>query len=400
MLVSTSFVATAVAGVTTVTTTDAVASGDMPTPVTAARSATAAATNPVRFPANPKGLTAPVPQPVEVDVATDYSGQVSCNPVLMPGVRKVRNLALATYRQGRDGGVTRSCVVGGQSEHKEGRAWDWMLNVNNRAERRAAADFLGWLTRNNGVQARRLGVMYVIYNRRMWRTYDMGWTAYTGSSPHTDHIHLSFGWAGARGKTSFWTGRAAGPDYGPCKVFRGQMAPLSHRANPVPCDDPVRAVRRSPRRKAMYGAADKRPVRRAQRLLGLSASGDFDTATWKAVKRYQRAHDLPVTGVLDKPTWASLAPGSITWSVTAGYSPTGAARFAAANFTATEPLRRGSAGARVAFLQRALELPATDRNGYLGRNTAEAVRDFKESHGLVRNAVVTDEVWQALAGNR
>ena len=404
IVASTAVLTTAVAAAVTVPTTQAAASGEMPTPVTTlARSMTAssaAAGTPVRFPARPTGLKAPVTQPVEVDEAPGYSGQVSCNPVLMPGVRKLRTLALNTYQQGHDGGVTRSCVVGGQSEHKEGRAWDWMLNVNNTAERRAAADFLGWLTNNNGVQARRLGVMYVIYNRRMWRTYDPAWTAYSGSSPHTDHIHLSFGWAGARGKTSFWTGRVAAPDYGPCPVFNSQMAPLTQRANPEPCAEPVRMVRRTGRRTAMFGAVDKRPVRRAQGILGLPVTGDFDTATWRAVKGYQRAHDLPVTGALDKPTWGSLAPSSIRWSVTAGYTAREAARFGNANFTQAEPLHRGSAGARVAFLQLALGMPVTDRNGFLGRQTAEAVQQFKGANGLVRNAVVTADVWQALAANR
>lgn len=40
----------------------------------------------------------------------------------------------------------------------------------------------------------RLGVWYVIWNRRIIsRTYEsQGWRAYTGSSPHTDHVHVSF----------------------------------------------------------------------------------------------------------------------------------------------------------------------------------------------------------------
>jgi peptidoglycan hydrolase-like protein with peptidoglycan-binding domain len=51
----------------------------------------------------------------------------------------------------------------------------------------------------------------------------------------------------------------------------------------------------------------------------------------------------------------------------------------------------------VAFLQAALALPAADRNGLLGRRTASAVRSFKADNGLVRNAVVTPQVWGLLA---
>jgi Putative peptidoglycan binding domain len=361
-------------------------------------SASAAPATPVVFPAKPKGLTAPVTQPDDLDATPRYSPQVTCNPVMLPGVSRLRDLALATYRQGYDGGITRSCVTGGSSEHKEGRAWDWMLNVNNTGQRNAAANFLGWLTAANGAQARRLGVMYVIYNRKMWRAYDTGrgWTAYSGASPHTDHIHLSFTWAGARGRTSFWTGRASDTDYGPCAVFEGQLAPLSRAANPEPCASPVPSVKRSNRATVLYGATDSRPVRRAQRRLGIDVSGSFDSTTWTAVKRYQRAHDLPVTGVLDQPTWTSLAPRSVTWSVTGARSPRQAARYANRHFSQV-PLRRGSAGAAVAFLQTALDLPVADRNGLLARRTAAAVREFKAANGFGPNAVVSTAVWQAIA---
>jgi len=358
----------------------------------------AAATRPVPFPSSPHGLRAPVAQPAAVEEASGFSDQVSCNPVPQRGVRRLRALALRTYGVGSDAGITRSCVAGGSSEHKEGRAWDWGLNVANRAQRRAAGDFLAWLTRDNGLKARRLGIMYVIYNRRMWRAYNPVWEPYTGSSPHTDHIHISFGWAGARGRTSFWTGRVAAPDYGPCAVFRGQMALLHSRPNPEPCPVPAARVRRSSRNSAMYGASGKQAVRNAQRLLGVTVSGSFGSATWTAVKRYQRAHDLPVTGVLDNPTWASLAPESVTWSVTQDYSPRQAARYASRTFSDVS-LHRGSAGRPVAFLQTALKLPMADRNGLLARRTASAVRSFKVNHGLAPNAAVTPRVW-GLLGER
>ncbi|MDQ4085242.1 MAG: peptidoglycan-binding protein [Actinomycetota bacterium] len=359
----------------------------------------AALQTPVPFPDRPRGLTAPVAQPAEAEEYSGFLEQVSCNPVLQRGVRRLRNLALDSYGRGYDGGITRSCVSGGPSEHKEGRAWDWMLDAGNRAHRAAAGDFLAWLTRNGGLQARRLGVMYVIYNRKIWSAYsaDEGWRAYSGYSPHTDHIHLSLSWAGARGRTSFWTGRVARTDYGPCVVFRGQMARLTDRANPRPCPSPVAAVRRSRRESARFGAQDSLAVRRAQQRLGIAATGDFDRTTWAAVKGYQRAHDLPVTGVLDNPTWASLAPGSVTWSVTEGYRPRQAARYARTSLDGPV-VRRGSAGAPVAFLQKALGLPAADHNGLLARRTAAAVRAFKAEHGLVRNAVVNGAVWDLLAG--
>ncbi len=359
----------------------------------------AAGTRPVRFPRNPHGIASTVKQPTAIEALAPSQMQVSCNPVVQPGIRKLRDRVLSTYGKGFDDGVVRSCVSGGVSEHKEGRAWDWGLSVANASQRAAAGDFLAWLTAHQGRHARRLGVMYVIYNRKIWSTYRIaeGWRPYTGSDPHTSHIHISLSWAGARGRTSFWTGRVAPIDYGPCAVFRGQMARLTDRPNPRPCPVPAARVRRSSRTAAMYGASGNRAVRNAQRLLRIPVTGTFDSATWAAVKSYQHAHDLPVTGVLDNPTWASLAPDSVTSSVTDGFTARHAARFGFNNLSDVT-LHRGSAGPAVAFLQAALKLPVADRNGLLARHTASAIRSFKAQHGLGQNAAVTAQVWRLLAG--
>jgi hypothetical protein len=55
--------------------------------------------------------------------------------------------------------------------------------------------------------ARRLGVMYIIFNRKIWRSYDPGWGSYSGTNPHTDHIHISLSYDGSTGRTSFWTNK-------------------------------------------------------------------------------------------------------------------------------------------------------------------------------------------------
>ena len=49
--------------------------------------------------------------------------------------------------------------------------------------------------------------MYIIWNRKIWGAYlpDQGWRTYTGPNPHTDHVHVSFSWAGALKQTSWWT---------------------------------------------------------------------------------------------------------------------------------------------------------------------------------------------------
>jgi len=134
--------------------------------------------------------------------------QGTCAPQSRPGVRAFRDLVLQTYPCTGDGGIVRACNVGGNSEHKEGRAWDWMVSYPSAA----ATQLLSWLlapddSGNQHAMARRLGVMYMIWNRQAWRAYNTGagWQPYYGKSPHTDHVHFSFGWHGASGKASFWS---------------------------------------------------------------------------------------------------------------------------------------------------------------------------------------------------
>lgn len=142
-----------------------------------------------------------------------YEGQSTCSPGAKKGTLALRNLLLARYPSTQSFGISRGCGVGGRSEHKEGRAFDWGANINQQADRAAVASFLASLfaTDKHGHRhalARRMGVMYVIWDRQMWSAYraDAGWRPYSGSSPHTDHAHISLSWAGARGQTSFWSG--------------------------------------------------------------------------------------------------------------------------------------------------------------------------------------------------
>ncbi|MCK5799980.1 MAG: hypothetical protein KAI47_22475, partial [Deltaproteobacteria bacterium] len=152
-----------------------------------------------------------------VDSLASYDPQTTCDPVAKPGVIAFRDLVLATYPCTGDSGIERACSVGGTSEHKEGRAWDWKVTVGNPA----ADDFLDWLLATDAqghkyAMLRRLGVMYMVWNKRIWGAYrpNDGWRTYTGASPHTDHVHFSFSWDGAKKKTSFWSGTAPSPDSG------------------------------------------------------------------------------------------------------------------------------------------------------------------------------------------
>jgi hypothetical protein len=147
-----------------------------------------------------------------IDGYARYEAQTRCLSTEQPGVAGLRDLVMRTYPSTGRGAILRSCGVGGRSEHKEGRAWDWMVNANNPAQRAQADEMLAWLLAtdehgNRHALARRFGVMYIIWNRKVWKAYrpNEGWQPYSGASPHTDHVHISFGWDGARQRTSFWT---------------------------------------------------------------------------------------------------------------------------------------------------------------------------------------------------
>lgn len=185
-------------------------------------------------PPTPAGL------PKAAEAWQPYVGQSTCDPVAKPGVRAFSNLLLKTYPATSSLGIVRDCGIGGQSEHKEGRAFDWGVPSSKPEAVANAKSLLGWLLAtdangNKAAMARRLGVMYMVYDQQIWRSYaaDKGWQAYTGANPHTDHVHFSFGWNGAKQVTSYWDGTVAPVDYGPSatapagKPPRGQVDVLT-----------------------------------------------------------------------------------------------------------------------------------------------------------------------------
>ena len=154
--------------------------------------------------------------------APHYEGQERCSPKAKPGVLAFQSMVLVTYPGTGAGSISRDCSVGGTSEHKEGRAWDWGVAASDKSDVASVDDLLEWLLKddrygNDAALARRLGIMYLIWNKRMWSTWD-GWETYCEMKkgecrdpesksvlhPHTDHVHFSFTWAGAKKETTFW----------------------------------------------------------------------------------------------------------------------------------------------------------------------------------------------------
>jgi Putative peptidoglycan binding domain len=241
----------------------------------------------------------------DVDVRTPYEAQVSCDPRPKPGVTRFAAWMRARFKTGYIG-TYRPCA-GDTSEHYDSRAMDWMLNVKNPAQNAIAYQVTRWMSANGGVNARRFGISYMIYNHRTWKVYrpERGWTAYTGAVPHTDHVHFSFSWDGAMARTSGWTGRVNKViDLGPCRVYAGQFAPLRTGIRTAPCPSRLASAPVSSYRVAVYGQRSAQ-IQVAQRLLRVTADGAFGPATFSKVIAWQRGR-VPVTGALDKATWRRL----------------------------------------------------------------------------------------------
>jgi hypothetical protein len=171
--------------------------------------------------------TVPVPKPPSLPTAIEpfpaYQGAQLCAPFARSGPKDLKAVLTATYGT-TSYGITRACTGStATSEHMEGRALDWM--VSGTTQKADAKAFLAWLfaddaAGNHYAMARRMGIMYVVWDNRMFRLYDtaQGWTEYDGCSKltssaydttcHRNHVHFSFTWDGAGARTSYWSGTA------------------------------------------------------------------------------------------------------------------------------------------------------------------------------------------------
>jgi hypothetical protein len=182
-----------------------------------------------------------VVSPLPVEPYEPYTAPVDCDPTPRPGVTMFRDYVLATLG-GRDVGIPPGGGCRPGSHHNEGRAWDWGMDAANSDEAARVDELLAWLEKPGpggepDANLRRAGIILLIWNRMSWSTHYRAWRPYTGAVPHTDHVHVSFGWPGALGTTSLYPWLEAGgvprpPDAPP--VFPPlYVPPGTSRAVPV-----------------------------------------------------------------------------------------------------------------------------------------------------------------------
>jgi hypothetical protein len=90
---------------------------------------------------------APRKLPAAIEPLGGYVGQVTCQPVARRGTVKLARLLASTYRNygATAWSSTYPCGTDGtRSEHYDGRAIDWMVDIHNKRQHAAAKAAIAW----------------------------------------------------------------------------------------------------------------------------------------------------------------------------------------------------------------------------------------------------------------
>ena len=321
--------------------------------------------------APPPPPVAPTPAPSPLDILiSNYQAQTRCDLTVRPGVADLAKVLSTRYSRPTVY-TTRPCGAD-DSQHYDGRAMDWMLNVNDPADKAIADAVTTWLTAkdsagNVAAQARRLGIMLIIWNRKAWKSYRTPemWTDYTGSSPHTDHIHISFSWDGACKRTSWWTGKALTSASTAMCSGSGPLVTLATEFTPVKAT------------LLKLGSTGDAVVLAQRNLPGVIVDGGFGPKTAAAVRTFQTTWGLDVTGRVNRGVWNTMER----------------LQYPLIKYRTTTVLRKGMSGQGVKDAQKALQITA---DGKFGALTEAAVKRVQGRYRLTQTGVIGDLTWAAL----
>ena len=162
------------------------------------------------------------PARADLEDFASYQPESRCSPRPKPGAVYLSTWLVKHYGGSR-GRIGASCTPS-VSEHQEGRAVDWTNDATTKAARKRVAAFMddvfGPDHRDRpAALARRMGIMYVIWDDHIYSAWD-GFEPrkYLSSScpkikkcsktlRHRDHVHVSLSRSAARGRTSWFAGR-------------------------------------------------------------------------------------------------------------------------------------------------------------------------------------------------
>jgi hypothetical protein len=166
--------------------------------------------------------SAAVEYPGPVDPYASYQGEHGCRAHPMTGTKRLAAWIDKKFDGGAARATMRACSSS-VSEHQDGRAIDWSMDATRAADRAEVGRFLAaiFATDADGEEhalARRMGIMYVIWNDHMYRAYGNPHFAkddYLSSScrtkrkcsktlRHRDHVHISLSRPGGRATTTWY----------------------------------------------------------------------------------------------------------------------------------------------------------------------------------------------------
>lgn len=132
---------------------------------------------------------------------------------------------------------------------------------------------------------------YVIYNRRITAPDFKSWRVYTGSNPHTMHVHVSF----SRNRAGF--------DSTAPWAFLGAAVPRP----PAPPKPSGRAtIRKGSTGQLVRDLQTRLRTRYPLYAKNVATDGQFGPKTDAAVREFQRRSRLAVDGIVGPRTWAAL----------------------------------------------------------------------------------------------
>lgn len=136
---------------------------------------------------------------------------------------------------------------------------------------------------------------YVIYNRTIWsRAHGFKPRRYTGSNPHTGHVHWSILHTAAAENSTVHLRLGGGTPPGPAAGGGIAPMPVLRRGSKVPS---VRTLQG-----ALHRGGHPVPI-----------DGDFGPATDRAVRAFQSGRRITADGVVGPRTWCALAQACLNW---------------------------------------------------------------------------------------
>ena len=206
------------------------------------------------------------------------------------------NAAYPKRNKASDGYIGDAAHASRSSDHnpwvKDGKmgvvtAGDWTHDPKNGLDTWALAETLR--------QKRDPRIKYVISNRRIFSSATSPWTwrKYTGSNPHSSHMHVSV----HSSKSHYDNDKAW--DIG----VKGSTPPAPAPTPPPLSPGDTEDVKTRPViRRGSKGEA----VREVQSILSIKVDGDFGPQTDGAVRAFQGDQDLKVDGIVGPNTWIAL----------------------------------------------------------------------------------------------